>query len=196
MDYFGDAPGRGLDPGVNADYGHAEFGAEAGGFSADAADADNEGGGVGQVDYLVAGFPLGVDLLSDVGVQAAREGEDVGHDVVGYVVVVDVAGVGDGYVAVYEVGVVVSGGWAGLGAGYPAQVVSLFEDFGDDVSEGGVGFAYHLHGLADGAGYVDFDVGDGFPEHGGPEVYALAVGLSAGSEDKKIETHLEILLIV
>ena len=32
------------------------------------------GGGVGEVDYLVAGLPLGVYLLSDVGVQAAREG--------------------------------------------------------------------------------------------------------------------------
>ena len=86
------------DAGIDADHAHAEVGALLGGGAADAADADDDCGGVGKVDDLGAGLappgPVALELLRQVKVKTTGEGEDEGHDVDADVVAVYPAHVG------------------------------------------------------------------------------------------------------
>ena len=141
------------------------------------------GGCLGQVDGLVALPPNAGHLLGDIHLQPAGEGQQQGHDVRADVVVVDLPRVGDHHVAFDERLVVIAGARAGLGAGDPLEVVGAFEEFGDDVAEGRVGVADHLHGLADGGADLDVDVGDFLAQQVGP------VFLVVGWADNQLECH-------
>ena len=66
------------DAGIDADHAHAKVGALLGGGAADAADADDDCGGVGKVDDLGAGLappgPVALELLRQVKVKTTGEG--------------------------------------------------------------------------------------------------------------------------
>ena len=100
---------------------HAELGAQARGLAADAAHTDHHRRGLGQVDGGVALAPDSLNLLRDVDLQPAGEGQQQRHDMGADVVVVDLAGVGDHHLTVDKRLSIVPGPRAGLGTGDPAE---------------------------------------------------------------------------
>ena len=86
---------------VHSDDGDAELRAQPCRLSADASDANDYRRGDWEMDGLIAGAPLPLELVRDVEVEPSGEGQHKGHYVGADVVVEYLPHVGDHNVAVY-----------------------------------------------------------------------------------------------
>src|SRR5438105_10779436 len=92
--HFADAFGLVFTSSVEANHAHAKCGAQLCGLRANAAHADNERGGLRQVDdarVKLRWLPLMPQLLRNVVVESASERQHKRHDVRGYVLVENAA---------------------------------------------------------------------------------------------------------
>ena len=95
---FGDTRRRLAPALIDADHPHAKGGGKPRDFAADPADADDQRRRLGQVDdalILRRLLPLAAQLLRNVTLQAAREGQHKGHHMGADMVVIYFAEIGD-----------------------------------------------------------------------------------------------------
>ena len=127
---------------INADDAHAEMRTMACRGPADAADADNEGGGFGQVHRitaLAALEPFAAELGREIALHAAGKDQHKSHYVVADVIVVDAARIGDGDRTGNQFGKIKARTGAGGRAGQPVQLWSGFEQLGVHSAKGASG---------------------------------------------------------
>ncbi len=111
-------------------------------LGADAAHADDEGGGLEQVDCpysCVFRGPGTAELLGQVVLEAAGEGQHEGHDVRSDVVVIDAPEVRDRHRVLDQFSRVVARRRCGCRGLQPAQLLALFEYAVREGAVGGVG---------------------------------------------------------
>ena len=142
-------------PTIDADHTHAECLAQARRLAADAADAEDQGGALGQVQD--AGVErsrriLAAHLLRQVGVKIAREGQHERHDVRADVIVEDLAEVGDLNRVRDQLGIVEASRRRGVGRLQPAQTARSTPNLGRNSAEGGIGIGDVAHRILHGLG--------------------------------------------
>jgi hypothetical protein len=141
-------------------------------FGADAAHADDQRGGVGQVDdaarFPALRAPFTLELPREVVVKAARERQDERHDVRADEIVVDLAEVRDRDRMRDQRGRVVSGRRRRLRRLEPPEPRGLAEQAVGDGAEGGLGVADDAGGVRLGLGDGHRELGDGGGEARGP----------------------------
>ncbi len=160
---------------VDADDPHSESGGEPRHLAADAADADDQCGCLGQMDD--AGIPrqflpFAAHLLGNVVVQPAGKGQHKGHHMGADVVVVDLAEIGDRHRMRDQLGVVIPGRRCGLRRLQPAQPLGLAQQVGRDRPEYGIGMSNHLRRMRVVFGNNDLELG-----HRGGEARPPLAGL-------------------
>ena len=147
---------------VDADHPHPECGSEARHFAADAANADDQRGRLGQMhdSRIVRQFlPFAFQLLRNVMMQPTGEGQHERHHMRADMVIVDLAEIGDGHRMCDQLGVVVAGRGRGLRCLQPAQPARPGQEVGRDYAKGGVGMGDHLGRMRVVFGDYDFELG-------------------------------------
>ena len=143
---------------VDAQDPHAERRAEPRDLAADAADPDDQRGGLGQVDHtlvLPRLPPFAAQLLRDVALQAAGEGQHKRHHMRADMVVVDFAKIGDLDRVGDQLGIVVAGRRGRLRRLQPSEVPGLAQQFGRDRAKRGLGGGDRALGLGPVLGHHD-----------------------------------------
>ena len=146
---LGDERGVGDIFGIDADDVHAEGPGAKGDLAADAAAADDNAGAAAEFDAGIGtGLPGFRGAVAKKGVDAAAEGEEQGHGMVGDFRALDDLVVGEDDVRVLEIiaaGFVEDGFDAGAHDLSPLQVLAGANVFGFDSADEGVGIGEFLH---------------------------------------------------